>query len=41
MLGDKLARLLVKTWMQAEWVPGSRSEPKVQRIKDFETEQKA
>ena len=41
VLGDKLARLLVKTWMQAEWVPGSRSEPKVQRIKDFETEQKA
>jgi len=36
VVGDKLARTLVRIWLGAEWVPGSRSEPKMQRIYDYE-----
>jgi ribose 5-phosphate isomerase RpiB len=31
---------LVKTWMAAEYPPGARSEPKVQRICDYDQEDK-
>jgi len=34
--GPKLARTLVKTWMSNTYVPGGRSEPKVQRIVDYD-----
>jgi ribose 5-phosphate isomerase B len=36
VIGVELAKTLVKTWMNAEWTPGTRSEPKVQRICDYE-----
>ncbi|MCF7915107.1 MAG: RpiB/LacA/LacB family sugar-phosphate isomerase [Spirochaetaceae bacterium] len=36
VVGDKLARTLVRIWLAAEWVPGGRSEPKMQRIYDYE-----
>jgi len=31
-LGNELAKTLVRIWMQSEYTPGGRSEPKVQRI---------
>jgi ribose 5-phosphate isomerase B len=36
--GDKLARTLVRTWMESAYTPGGRSEPKIQRIYDYEKE---
>lgn len=36
--GSELAKALVKTWMEAEYTPGGRSEPKVQRINDYDKE---
>ena len=36
--GKELAKALVKTWMAAEYTPGGRSEPKVQRIVDYDKE---
>lgn len=33
--GDKSARLFVRTWLANEYVPGGRSEPKIQRIMDY------
>ena len=30
--GSELAKSLVKIWMSAEYVPGGRSQPKIQRI---------
>lgn len=39
VMGDKLARTLVRTWMQSEYTPGGRSEPKIQRIYEYEKEQ--
>lgn len=36
--GRELAKSLVSTWMQSEYTPGGRSEPKVQRIRDYARE---
>ena len=36
--GKELAKALVKTWMSAEYTPGGRSEPKIQRITDYDNE---
>lgn len=33
--GPELAKKLVSIWMESEFTPGSRSEPKVQRIEDY------
>ena len=33
--GSELAKSLVKIWMESEYVPGGRSQPKVQRIYDY------
>ncbi len=33
--GDKLARLLVRTWMSLAYTPNSRSDSKIQRIYDY------
>jgi ribose 5-phosphate isomerase B len=33
--GTQLARRLVRTWMENAYVPGGRSEPKIQRISDY------
>ncbi|MGM0674359.1 MAG: RpiB/LacA/LacB family sugar-phosphate isomerase [Spirochaetota bacterium] len=38
VMGDKLARTLVRTWMQSQYTPGGRSEPKIQRIYEYEKE---
>lgn len=35
VVGPELAKSLVTIWMKAEYVPGGRSEPKVQRIVDY------
>lgn len=37
VIGPELAKALVKTWMESEYTPGGRSEPKVNRIKDYES----
>jgi ribose 5-phosphate isomerase B len=34
-VGRELARTLVTIWMNSEYTPGGRSEPKVQRIDDY------
>jgi ribose 5-phosphate isomerase B len=33
--GSELAKSLVKIWMASEYVPGGRSQPKIQRIYDY------
>ncbi|NBF39099.1 MAG: RpiB/LacA/LacB family sugar-phosphate isomerase [Spirochaetes bacterium] len=38
VMGDKLARTLTRTWMESAYTPGGRSEPKVQRIYEYEKE---
>jgi ribose 5-phosphate isomerase B len=38
--GAKLARVLVRTWMAHEYVPGGRSEAKVKRISDYAENQR-
>jgi ribose 5-phosphate isomerase B len=35
VIGPELAKTLVSIWMKAEYIPGGRSEPKVQRIVDY------
>ena len=35
VVGPELAKALVTVWMQSEYVPGGRSEPKVQRIVEY------
>ncbi len=35
VIGHELAKTLVTTWLAAEYVPGTSSEPKVQRIIDY------
>jgi ribose 5-phosphate isomerase B len=35
VIGPELAKTLVKIWMESEYVPGGRSEPKIQRIYDY------
>jgi len=37
VIGVELAKKLVKTWMESEYVAGGRSEPKVNRIKEYES----
>ena len=39
-IGHMNARSLVKIWMGSEWVPGGRSQPKVDRIYEYEKEPK-
>ena len=34
--GPELAKSLVTIWLQSEYVPGSRSEPKIQRIDEYD-----
>jgi ribose 5-phosphate isomerase B len=36
--GVKVARLIVRTWLENEYVPGGRSEPKIRRIKEYAAE---
>jgi len=36
--GVELAKVLVRIWMQSEYTPGGKSEPKVQRIIAYEKE---
>lgn len=38
VIGNKLARTLVRTWMQSAYTPGGRSEPKIRRIYEYEKE---
>jgi ribose 5-phosphate isomerase B len=33
--GSELAKSLVSIWMASEYVPGGRSQPKIQRIYDY------
>jgi ribose 5-phosphate isomerase B len=40
VIGPELAKTLVTVWMNAEYTPGERSEPKVQRICQYERELK-
>lgn len=40
VIGPELAKTLVTIWMNAEYTPGTRSEPKVQRICQYEKELK-
>lgn len=35
-IGAEVAKLLVKTWMQSQWTPGTPSQPKVDRILAYE-----
>ena len=35
VIGPALAQTLVKIWMESEYAPGGRSEPKVQRIYEY------
>lgn len=37
VIGSELAKVIVKTWMESEYTSGGRSEPKVNRIKDYES----
>lgn len=36
VIGSQLAKTLVTVWMQSEYIPGGRSEPKVQRIVEYD-----
>jgi ribose 5-phosphate isomerase B len=38
--GVELAKVLVRIWMESEYTPGGRSEPKVQRICAYEKERR-
>lgn len=38
IMGPELAKTLVKIWMESEYVPGGRSQPKIQRIYDYSRE---
>lgn len=35
VVGSEVAKKLVEIWLEAEYVPGGRSEPKMQRIYDY------
>lgn len=35
VVGPELAKALVSIWMKSEYVPGGRSEPKIQRIVEY------
>jgi ribose 5-phosphate isomerase B len=36
--GVELAKRLVSIWVNSEYTPGGRSEPKIQRIYDYDQE---
>jgi ribose 5-phosphate isomerase B len=36
--GPELAKSLVTVWMQSEYSPGGRSEPKIARITEYDNE---
>jgi len=38
VVGSELAKALVTIWMNSEYTPGGRSEPKIRRIYDYEKE---
>ncbi|MDX9827655.1 MAG: RpiB/LacA/LacB family sugar-phosphate isomerase [Spirochaetia bacterium] len=38
-MGPYVAKALIKIWLDAEWEPGTRSEPKVQAIVDYAAKQ--
>ena len=38
VMGVELAKTLVTIWMKSEYVPGGRSEPKIQRIREYARE---
>ena len=38
VIGVELAKTLVTLWMKSEYVPGGRSEPKIQRIREYAKE---
>lgn len=40
VMGVELAKTLVTIWMKSEYVPGGRSEPKIQRIYEYAKGQK-
>jgi len=40
VMGPELAKSLVSIWLQNDYVPGGRSEPKIQRICQYEAEVK-
>jgi ribose 5-phosphate isomerase B len=40
VIGPELAKTLVTIWMNSEYSPGGRSEPKVKRICEYEKENK-
>ncbi len=35
VVGSQLAKTLVKIWMESEYTPGGRSQPKIQRIYEY------
>ena len=35
VVGRELAKVIAQTWVEADWTPGTRSEPKVGRIVDY------
>jgi len=37
-IGPQLAKTLVRVWMESEYTPGGRSEPKIQRIYEYANE---
>jgi ribose 5-phosphate isomerase B len=38
VVGPELAKTLLTIWMESEYEPGGRSEPKIQRIYEYERE---
>jgi ribose 5-phosphate isomerase B len=40
VIGPELAKTLVTIWMEAEYTPGGRSEPKLQRIDEYSKKHK-
>lgn len=39
-LGESVARTLVKIWLESEYTPGGRSEQKIQRIFEYDSQHK-
>jgi ribose 5-phosphate isomerase B len=39
VMGTELAKSLVKIWLASEYIPGGRSQPKIQRIYDYAKDQ--
>lgn len=38
VIGSELAKRIVSVWLESEYLPGGRSEPKIQRIYNYEKE---